>query len=80
MVKDIGQLKKRITELDVLLAQLGRNNDLRDLLKVIIRPGWTTPAELIFATGLVETMISQVAVMEQLKAVLIRGSRAVSNK
>ena len=49
----IDRLDKKITALSDALAKLGSADDLRKLLLIIRRPGWTTPAELAFALGYV---------------------------
>lgn len=73
----IGKLKKRIQTLDKSLKGLSEGSANSELLKIINRPGWTTPAELIFALGIVEAMISQTAVLEELQGSLLKGSLAV---
>jgi hypothetical protein len=74
--KQLQQLARGITALDKALQKRDRAA-LLALLKVIKRPGWTTPAELIMALGMVESLVTQVAAFNQLSAALIKGSRAV---
>ncbi len=78
--KDIQRLEKRISALSDILAKLGRGKDLRDLIRILRFPGWTTPAEFAFALGIVESMISRAAVLAQLQSALIRGSKAVATQ
>jgi hypothetical protein len=77
---DIKRLGKRISALSDVLAKLGRGKDLRDLIRILRFPGWTTPAEFAFALGIVESMISDAAVLAQLQSALIKGSKAVATK
>lgn len=75
--KDRRQLENRIKTLDSALNALRLREELKALLLIIRRPGWTTPAELYFAGQLVEGMIAQVQVLGKLKDGLISGSRRV---
>jgi hypothetical protein len=42
------------------------------------RPGWTTPAEFIFVSAILDSMASNVAALAKLKGDLIKGSKAVT--
>ena len=44
------------------------------------RPGWTTPAEFIFASGILASMLDQTETLEKLKKQLVEGSNAVIAK
>ena len=70
-------LEKEITALSAAWARLGRSRDLRELILIIRRPGWTTPAELTLVRGLVATLAGQTKLIEQTTAALMKGSRAV---
>ena len=76
---DIDALGERITvaidDLRGLDAGL-----LEAVLEDIRRPGWTTPAEYVFALGITETLIEQVAVVRRLQGALIAGARRVSTE
>lgn len=69
-------LDKKITELSDTLARLGKDKTLKDLLRVIRNPGWTTPAELAFAHGVVDLLAHQAAGLAQ----GIEGLAAASKK
>jgi hypothetical protein len=75
---EITRLEKQITALSDALAKLGSADDLRKLILIIRRPGWTTPAELAFASGIVESLTAQTKALTQLKSALMKGSEAVS--
>ena len=77
---DVKQLEARATELKLGFKRLAEDQDLDELLRLIPRPGWTTPAEFLFAMGLAESMVVQVKVLMSLKKTLIEGSRAVVAK
>ncbi len=74
---DISGLEKRVTALSHALAHLGSADDLKQLILILRRPGWTTPAEFIFASGIVESMLAHSAALTKLRGDLLRGSEAV---
>ena len=74
---ELRRLEKRITALSSALAQLGRGTDLRKLIMVIRKPGWTTPAELRFANALIDGMLGQTAALAASKSALLQASAAV---
>ena len=73
----LGALDKKITDLSDALAKLGRDTDLRDLLRIIRRPGWTTPAEYAFCVALLDDMQAHVTAIDALSARLLKASLAV---
>ena len=74
---EIRKFEKSITALSDALAHLGKGTDLRDLIMIIRKPGWTTPAELLYATSIVDAMSAQVATLERLQTNLLRASKMV---
>jgi hypothetical protein len=64
---DLRKLERRIDALSNALARLGKGGDLKELIRIIKFPGWTTPAEFIFALGIVESMSGHAALLTQLK-------------
>jgi hypothetical protein len=77
---DIAKLEARTRELRQGLAKLADRKDFEELLKIIHRPGWTTPAEYMFAVGILDSMTAHSSVLAGLKEVLMAGSRAVTAK
>jgi hypothetical protein len=75
---DIGRLEKSIGGVRERLDVLAQGDDFEELIKIIRRPGWTTPAEFRLVHGIVETIGRQVAVIEHLKTELLESSRLVS--
>ena len=74
---EIRKFEKSITALSDALAHLGKGTSLRDLILIIRKPGWTTPAELLYATSIVDAMSAQVATLERLQTNLLRASKMV---
>lgn len=72
------RLEKQISALSDALANLNSADDLRKLILLIRKPGWTTPAEFTFAAGLVDSMLAQTKVLNQMKDALLKGSDAVT--
>ena len=56
-------LDKKITELSDALAHLGKGTDLKELIKTIRFPGYTTPAEFAFTVAILDSMQTQVAAL-----------------
>ena len=75
--KDIKALEKKITALSNALAKLNNKDDFRKLILEWRRPGWTTPAEFIFVSGMIDSLIAHTGALIQLKGDLIKGSKAV---
>jgi hypothetical protein len=77
---DVKHLGSRIEDLRKELAALAVDKDYEELLRIIHRPGWTTPAEFAFAVGLAEAMLAQTKTLAGLKQAFLKGSRAVVAK
>jgi hypothetical protein len=75
---NIPGLEKKITDLSKALANLSSEDDLRELIRIIRKPGWTTPAEFILVSGIVDVMAAQVKTLSQMKSVLVKGSSKVA--
>mgnify|MGYP000033816048 CR=1 FL=1 len=73
----IAKLEKQITTLSNALAKLGKGTDWRELILIIKRPGWTTPAELIFTSAILDGLMGQLKAFDGLKNSLIKGSKVV---
>jgi hypothetical protein len=87
---NVTTLEGKIKELIGSLARLAStgeghtgasaaSGDLQELLTIIHRPGWTTPAEATFVEGIVDSMTSNARTLDALKQVLLMGSRAVGS-
>lgn len=73
-------LERKVTDLSEILAQLGKNAELKELLKIIKHPGWTTPAEFKLVSAVVDSMHQQAHQLTDLKTQLLAGSKLVSVK
>jgi hypothetical protein len=74
---DLKRLEERIDLLAKAMAKLGDGKDLKELIPIIRKPGWTTPAEFLLVAGVVDSMIAQAEGLAGLKEALVKGSRAV---
>jgi hypothetical protein len=75
---DIGRLEKHIDTVRERLEVVAQGDDFEELLTIIRKPGWTTPAEFRLVLGIVETIGRQVEAIEHLKRGLLEGSRQVA--
>ncbi|MGH8078828.1 MAG: hypothetical protein ACREPE_16125 [Lysobacter sp.] len=75
--RHIKLLDEKISDLSDALAHLGKGTDLAELLRIIRKPGWTTPAEFRFSVALVETMKLQVDGLAQTSARLLEAAKVV---
>jgi len=75
---DIKRLEKKVTSVSNALAKLNSAEDFRRLILEWRRPGWTTPAEFLFVSAIIDSMAAHVAALANLKGGLIKGSKAVT--
>jgi hypothetical protein len=71
-------LDKKVTSISNALAKLSSAADFRKLILEWRRPGWTTPAEFLLVSGILDSMEAQIDALVTLKANLIKGAQAVS--
>jgi hypothetical protein len=76
----VKELDHKITALSDALAHLGRGTSLKELLKIIRFPGYTTPAELAFTHALLDSMQAHVQVMAKMEEQLLAASKQVPQK
>ncbi len=62
------------------LAELAKAPEFAELLTIIHRPGWTTPAEALLVAGMLEAMNANVQHLTAMKGALLAGARAVGTK
>jgi hypothetical protein len=74
---DIERLGKQVTDLSDALARLSNADDFKHLIQILKHPGWTTPAEYIFASAILNSMAAHAAALTNLKGQLLKGSEAV---
>lgn len=73
----VEQLIKQVTDLSNALTHLGSGEDLKKLILVLKKPGWTTPAEFVFASANLESINAHAAALTKLKANLVKGVETV---
>ncbi len=76
----LDKLETSINQFREELRRLTADDDTAELPKIIHRPGWTTLAEYLLVTGLVDSMRAQVRVLVEMKQALLAGSREVGEK
>lgn len=65
---------------DKLSSFGGHSQQISELIPIIHRPGWTTIAEVMLVSGLVESMNKHIDVLNGLHNALIRGAQAVGKE
>ena len=73
---DIDALEKKLRAAMEEIKNLD-NGTLELMLEVIRLPGWTTPAEYVFALGLTQNLIDQLVVARGMQQTLMAGARRV---
>lgn len=76
----IAVIDKKITALSDALAHLGKGTDLKELLRIIRQPGWTTPAEFAFAVTILDSMTEQANQLARTGTRLLEASKQVAEK
>ena len=76
----VSVVEKKVTALGNALADLGRGTSLRELLKIIRFPGYTTPAEFALTLAIVDVMAAQVSAMAKLENDLLAASKQIVQK
>src|SRR6476469_6602267 len=74
---DLRRFEKKVTDLSSALTHLGDGKDLRELILILHRPGWTTPAEFRFASAIVDSMATHVMALAAMKTELLAGAKLV---
>ena len=73
----LKKIERNVSLLQKLLSDLGSASALAEFLKNIRRPGFTTPAEFRFVSGIVDSLMAQAKVLQGLQRNLIAGARMV---
>jgi hypothetical protein len=74
---DVGQLERSIEQVQVRLRTLVDEDRFAELIRVIKKPGWTTPAEFYLVNTTVEIAARQIEIIDQLSIGLLEGSQKV---
>ncbi|MFF2141599.1 hypothetical protein [Kitasatospora sp. NPDC058190] len=73
----LAHLEQRIHHL-ITVTKAVSNDPHEELLKIIHRPGWTTPAEAALVTGAVDALIKQTEALNEARTTLMDGARSVA--
>jgi hypothetical protein len=73
----VRQIDKKVTALSDALAHLGQGTNLKELLRIIRFPGYTTPAELAFTIAMLDGMEAQVRTLAKMETELLAASKLV---
>ena len=73
----VRQIDKKVTALSDALAHLGQGTSLKELLRIIRFPGYTTPAELAFTIAMLDGMEAQVRTLAKMETELLAASKLV---
>ncbi len=73
----LNLLEAHIHAVKATLMTLADSSELDELLAIIHRPGWTTPAEGMLVTASLEYLAAQTKLVATLRQNLLAGARAV---
>jgi hypothetical protein len=74
---DVGQLETGINRFVDILVKLTNQETIEELIRIWRRPGWTTPAEFMFASGVLDSMIALANQLDSMESILLQGSELV---
>ena len=74
---DVKGLEKKVTDVSDALAHLSSAEDFKRLILILRRPGWTTPAEFLFASAILDSMLAVTRALGAQKQELLKGAEAV---
>jgi hypothetical protein len=77
---DLKPVESHVNNLTKTLKGLSEDKEFAEFLTIIHRPGWTTPAEKMLVTGILESMNAHAQHLTSLKQSLLAGARAVGTK
>ncbi len=80
MGEHIAQLEKQINSLQKAADVFADGDGYSELLRIIRRPGWTTPAEIAFFLAALEGMEGQVQELTRFKTAVIGAAERVAVK
>lgn len=77
---DVGQLEKSIEQVQARLRMLVDEDRFAELIRIIRKPGWTTPAEFYLVNSGIDIVGRQIEIVDQLSRSLLEGGQRVSVK
>lgn len=75
---DVGRLEQNIEQVQSRLRELVELDRFGELIPIIKKPGWTTPAEFYLVASTIDVVGRQIEIIDQLSQGLLEGSRMVS--
>ncbi|MGW7529067.1 hypothetical protein [Streptomyces sp. NPDC054783] len=73
----LSHLEQRIRHL-ITMTKAITHDEYEDLLNIIHRPGWTTPAEAALVTSHLELLIRHTEIVAEARKGLMEGARSVT--
>jgi hypothetical protein len=77
MPHHIPKLEAKVKAVQDIFGQLGDDTDWVELLKILRRPGWTTPAEFTLVSAILDSLENQARSALALRGGLLTGAREV---
>ena len=74
----VVQLERRVRTLGAQLETMSDSSDLEELIILIHRPGWTTPAEYLLVNAAIDAIQQQVEMLTGMRQALLNGSRIIA--
>lgn len=78
MHHDLDKLGRQLKDLDTLFGRLAAAERRKQLIKIIKVPGWTTPAEFLLVSSIVENISAQLKVLEKLEVQLVEAGELIA--
>jgi hypothetical protein len=78
--KSIQQVTRKLSALKTNLRSVAEDDVYDQLLQIIHRPGWTTPAEIAFFETVLNSVDAHTRLLSQLHKDLLRSSQLVEAK
>ncbi len=78
--KSIQQVARKLSALKTNLRSVAEDDVYDQLLQIIHRPGWTTPAEIAFFETVLNSVDGHTRLLSQLHKDLLRSSQLVEAK
>lgn len=77
---DIPTLERQITDLQDVLRKLVAKKFDTQLIPIIKRPGWTTPAEFRLVSGMLASMQAQALQLATLQDTVLAASKQIGKQ
>lgn len=77
---DLAALERHVHRARDCFAKLGSTGDMEELIQIIKRPGWTTPAEFLMVQSSLEALTAHGEALLNMRQQLVNASRAVGKE